>query len=372
MDKITLVFIVSTLGRTGPTRQLYNIIKYLNPDLFDSHIVTLSSEPADTLIDIFSNINVDLHSLHLSRFKGIFFCRRRLSNLLRLIQPDIIHTHGVRADLYSAGANRYRARFTTQRNLPKDDYPYLFGAIVGSIIAWVHIRALKRIPYVIVPSSYIAKSNLLHGIITNVIHNGVDLSDYSPPSNDQLRIRTRKLLEIPEFDRIFVYSGPLIKRKNPDLVIRAFRDILEHMSAYLILLGDGPMLAHCRQLADRSPRIIFKGQVNNVSSYLGVADVFVSASYSEGMPNAVLEALASGLPVVLSDIPSHREILKRLPNSGLLFKSGDIDHLRHVIQFQNIAKPVRAPESSLIEAKFDAKSMSESYQNKYIQALQLS
>ena len=57
----------------------------------------------------------------------------------------------------------------------------------------------------------------------------------------------------------------------------------------------------------------------DVLPYLQAVDYFISASSDEGLPNSVLEALATGLPVLLSDIPSHREILERTHNSGVFF-----------------------------------------------------
>jgi len=88
---------------------------------------------------------------------------------------------------------------------------------------------------------------------------------------------------------------------------------------YLIILGSGHQSAALRHLANHHPSILFRDSVPDVLPYLQAADYFISASSDEGLPNSVLEALASGLPVLLSDIPSHREILERTHNAGVLF-----------------------------------------------------
>ena len=92
----------------------------------------------------------------------------------------------------------------------------------------------------------------------------------------------------------------------------------------LCLLGDGPLLlSACRQLAGNQQNIFLPGLVHNVADYLRAADLFVSASHAEGMPNAVLEALAASLPVILSDIPAHREVLENCSEAGWLFAPSD-------------------------------------------------
>ena len=68
-----------------------------------------------------------------------------------------------------------------------------------------------------------------------------------------------------------------------------------------------------------SANTIFTGQVVNVADYLVNSDFFVSASFSEGMPNAALEALRCGLPCFLSKIPSHEELRDIVPKSAVLF-----------------------------------------------------
>ncbi|MGA9960634.1 MAG: glycosyltransferase family 4 protein, partial [Acidobacteriaceae bacterium] len=69
------------------------------------------------------------------------------------------------------------------------------------------------------------------------------------------------------------------------------------------------------------------GRVDNVQEYLCASDYFLSASIAEGLPNSVLEAMAVGLPCVLSDIPPHREIHDLDPGSSLLFKVRDSDDM---------------------------------------------
>ena len=63
-----------------------------------------------------------------------------------------------------------------------------------------------------------------------------------------------------------------------------------------------------------------------------MSDVFVSSSESEGLPNGVLEALASGIPVMLSNIPQHLEILEEVNNVGNTYSLGEIEELTRLME----------------------------------------
>jgi glycosyltransferase involved in cell wall biosynthesis len=109
------------------------------------------------------------------------------------------------------------------------------------------------------------------------------------------------------------------------------------------------------------------GFVENVEDYLGAADVFVSASLTEGCPNAVMEAMACGLPVVLSDIPPHREILAFNERAGQAFPVKDAAALSRILSERagtGCSEPSEAA-LSIIENHLNARKMSLKYQELY-------
>ncbi|WP_161605708.1 glycosyltransferase [Natrinema pallidum] len=129
-------------------------------------------------------------------------------------------------------------------------------------------------------------------------------------------------MEIPESAIVFLSVGSLIPRKNPLDVIEGFQ-ATDIEDGVLLMLGDGPLQAECESLAADDDRVRIEGWVDNVSEYLGASDYFVLASSSEGFPNTVMEALAVGLPVVLSDIQPHQEILQHDADAGIEFELRD-------------------------------------------------
>ena len=137
----------------------------------------------------------------------------------------------------------------------------------------------------------------------------------------------------------------------------------------MCLLGDGSLLSACRRLAGARKNILLPGLVRNVADYFRAADIFVSASQAEGMPNAVLEALAASLPVILSDIPAHREVLGNCPEAGWLFAPSDPTALGKCLGQAVSDVPTRQAALQLAEQDFSAQSMSNAYQQLYESAL---
>jgi glycosyltransferase involved in cell wall biosynthesis len=120
----------------------------------------------------------------------------------------------------------------------------------------------------------------------------------------------------------------LVPEKRINDVIAAARNLGSRCD--LIIAGTGPELDRLRKVAGDLPHVRFLGHVRppRLWSLVASATVCVAASELEGLPLAMLEALALGTPVVASDIPSHREIVGPDFARGLLFPTGDVAHLR--------------------------------------------
>jgi glycosyltransferase involved in cell wall biosynthesis len=108
-------------------------------------------------------------------------------------------------------------------------------------------------------------------------------------------------------------------QKNVWNTLDALERVVRAAPVRALVCGEGELHAQARsRLRERGleDRIVLPGFVDDVWSWMKRARVFVSASWFEGMPNAVMEAMACGCPLVLSDIPMHREIVDE---SGALF-----------------------------------------------------
>jgi glycosyltransferase involved in cell wall biosynthesis len=365
---MTVQYIVSTLSATGPTQQLLNIVTNLDKGRWSPHIVTLSPEPSNSYLKQFSNDNITVTSLDLSRFWGFVLGPSRLQSVTQKIDPAIIHTQGIRADSLAARYLDEYPHITTLRNFPPEDYIPRYGKVLGHLMVWQQFRAARLADQAIACSRTIQDKYSKRGIATDAISNGVDASAYQPPTPEDRR-KIRNELNIKPDQTVVISVGGLIERKDPVTVIDGFKHSEVSANGRLLLLGDGPLIDQCRSVATEPVEIV--GHVTDVERYLKAADVFVSASHSEGLPNAVMEALATGNAVVLSDIGPHREILNVDSTAGDLFETSNVTSLSQTLDdVADTTDRRRGAARKIIETEFNAKTMAKRYQSMYEKIVQ--
>lgn len=149
------------------------------------------------------------------------------------------------------------------------------------------------------------------GLIRTIV-NGVDIRRFRPPSSCAERLALREKFGFREEDMIVLFVGMLIPRKGLDLLLEAWSEIsLRFSRAVLVVVGDRleGQSKHVRyrkrieELVASSTdpgRIVFVGKVSWVEQYMRIADLFVFPSEREGFGNVVVEAMASGLSVILT------------------------------------------------------------------------
>jgi len=125
--------------------------------------------------------------------------------------------------------------------------------------------------------------------------------------------------------------GSLIPRKGIDTVIKAIADISDSTGVYLTVVGDGVDRHRLQSLAKEEgveEKVQFVGEFDpdRVVEFYDFSDVFVLASYSEGRPNVLMEAMAAALPVIASEIDGVKELVTA-NETGLLFQPGDVNEL---------------------------------------------
>jgi len=351
-----ILYVVSSLSSSGPTNQLYNLISNLNKGCYTVTVITLSPEPNDSRWSDFELLGIDVQSLNLSRLAGLFLSKFKLRSLIKVIKPDLIHTQGIRADSLLASMTLLVPWVMTSRNFPSEDYPSKFGKLKGGLMEKQHFLAMRKCSNVVSCSESIRKQLASVGVQSLAIQNGV-----KNIKGDKSIVSFIDKLEKP----VFVTVGSLIPRKNVRYLLEAFEQAINKKQGSLLVIGDGPQR---KELESYSvDNVHYVGSVNNVQDYLAASDYFVSSSLSEGLPNTVLEALVAGLPVILSDIPSHAEIEKESKGSCVLFSLDNKDQLIEILADSESYFSDGANEDALRlgEDVFSAKSMSLKYQDLY-------
>ncbi|MCI9360547.1 MAG: glycosyltransferase family 4 protein [Hungatella sp.] len=365
--KIRVCFIVTACKKSGPIQQILNIIKNLKRDEFEPILFTIYPEADDGSSQLGKYLKYVKHYYIPISKAGIIFGRTKaIKAELDKIKPDLIYSLGVFPDYLISNLKNY-PHVITLRNYVWDDYPAKYGRVLGTIMAKLHLHAIKHTDKVVTCSqslSRIYKERL--GLDFDFIRNGVDLEQYEKPADGEKSTK-RKKLGLPDKAFIYTYSGQIIERKNQRFLLEVFSDNFKTNETYLLILGDGSDYQALKSEYGNAKNIDFRGNVDNVNEYLKACDAYVSTSISEGMPNGVLEAMATGLPVVLSDIEQHREVINADDKIGFVYKQGDKNDLA-----EKMKKLVNADYKEMSKhavdcayKSFDAKKMSERYQELY-------
>lgn len=230
----------------------------------------------------------------------------RLAKEIRSRQPHLVAAYrtkdvklGVAANWLAGGPPFVHAHHAPYRL--KDSRTYRFFWTRG-------VRAMA-VPSKTSREMLRANAAWLDGMTIRVIHNGVDTDQYRP--RPELRDKYRRELGIAADAFVLSYHGRIEPRKQVDLMIKAVAEAAKHVSAHAVVVGDGPQADEVRRLAaELSAPATFTGFRDDVPMLLSAADAAAHLSTSEGLPLSVLEAMASGLPVIASNATSHAEQIR--------------------------------------------------------------
>jgi glycosyltransferase involved in cell wall biosynthesis len=164
-----------------------------------------------------------------------------------------------------------------------------------------------------------------------IITRGVDTNAFRPTDkNDNLK----ESLGIEKNDRIILYVGRLDPIKGVNNLILSAKDLLNiYKDIKFIIVGDGSLRSELESLAKPFlGKIIFTGYRDNIAELMNIADIFVLPSLSEGAANVVLEASASGLPVVATKVGQIPKIVLDA-KTGLLIEPKDILSLKNSLRY---------------------------------------
>jgi sugar transferase (PEP-CTERM/EpsH1 system associated) len=258
--------------------------------------------------------DVEVIPLHRSKI-GVWHMRRELFALCRQLRPAIVHsrnTSGLDAILPSLLAG--------VPNRVHGEHGWDVGDLRGTSRRSILLRRLHS-PFV---SRYVTVSRDLSIYLQRnvgirkkrIVHicNGVDTDRFHP--GDRLRTSLPPDFQDPSLFLIGTV-GRLQPVKDQQTLLRAFATACNarvegHERLRLVVVGDGPLMNDLRNLARSlgiERRTWFAGAIGNVSQVLGALDLFVLTSLNEGISNTILEALASGVPVIASDVGGNPELI---------------------------------------------------------------
>jgi glycosyltransferase involved in cell wall biosynthesis len=212
---------------------------------------------------------------------------------------------------------------------------------------------------------YLVEVEKLPASRVHLIYNGVDASRYHPASAEE-RSAARTLLGLPDAGLVIMAVGSLKPLKAIDVLIRAAAPVLRAgPDCHLVLVGDGPDRDELVALATAEgirERVVFAGLRNDVDVVLRAADVLALSSRTEALPTVVLEAMATGLPVVATQVGGVPELVDAGRNA-LLVPPNDVealaDAIKRLADSPDTRRTMGALSRTIVESRFRLERMCE-------------
>jgi glycosyltransferase involved in cell wall biosynthesis len=314
--KPRILQIIPTLDQAGAEKQMSLLVRGLPREEFDLHVCALSRGGPLLAGLVEAQIPVTVIG---KRWRLDPWGLWRLTNYVTRLRPQLIHTWMLAANAYGYAAAKAAGNdclIASQRCV--DPWKGWGQLAVDRHIA----RHCRR---VVVNSPAVREFYVRHGLPEEkirVIANGVPAAELTHTTRRQLLA----VLGLPPGSRLVGLVGRLWPQKRVKDAIWA-ADLLKVIrdDVHLLVLGDGPHRDRLRKFRDQTrirDKVHFLGHRGDVPCILPHLDVLWSTSGYEGQSNAVLEAMAAGVPVVATDIPGTRDLV--LPEStGYLVPVGD-------------------------------------------------
>ena len=337
--RVRVLHVITDLSTGGSQMALWTLLSRIDRDRFDPFVVCLKNGNTP-LAEKIRSLYVPVVDLELSS-------PRRISRLLRLYRfihdarPAIVHAwlfHAVFASRLIARMTGVPIVISARRNInlgsPLREKLNRWTAGLDDRVIAVS-EAARRIE---IGRTGVSAEKVI------VIPNGVEVR-HRIRSCESGRSGFRSRFGFPSESRVIATAGRLHPSKGIDDFLRAAAIVSRrHPEARFIIAGDGPERAALEQLSIElglAPTTLFLGNLRNIDLcvLLTGIDIFALASREEGMPNAVLEAMATALPVVATAIGGTPEIIEH-DVSGLLIPPGDVGALAASIEalLENPAK----------------------------------
>ncbi|MFL0194646.1 glycosyltransferase [Clostridium sp. WILCCON 0269] len=358
MIKVAVILPSFNIG--GTENMVAQLATYVDKSKFRMHIISLNGYMDTSVQSMVEESGVD-----------VTYCDRIQKNDIKVwikvyrslskFKPDIIHSN-MYPFLYTVPyllTHKVKLLHTIH-NKPVNEFKDVYKKVIRILY-----KMDKAIPVAISHTVEKEMRELYSLRKIERVYNPVDLKRFDCDRT----INTSDEIEL-------ITVGRLMKQKNQALLFKAFTDARQRISNIkLSILGDGELKNELVALAKKLNilnHITFYGNVSNVEWYLAKADVFVLSSDYEGLPLSILEAMASGLPIVATDVGGVADVVT--DNGFLINKGNQVELANKIVELaQSTGKRYLLGRKSKINSKqFDSHIFAKQYEVLYEKYLEKS
>lgn len=326
-DNASILFLINSLAYGGAETQLVRVATRLKQRGWDVKVVTLI--PPTAYVDELEHEGITVTTLGMRRKIPDPRAILRLARWVRLWKPDIVHSYMVHANILAR---------VTRLLAP-------VPVLISSAQSISEGGRLREILYRLTDSlcdvtTHVCRAGAERYVKTGIvpahkmrhIPNGIDTDLFRP--DEGIRARRRCELSVNEAF-VWLAVGRFEPPKDyPNLLTACAHVVRSHPHSLLLLAGDGPLRGEMEEMARSlgiQHRVRFLGIRRDVPQLMNAADAYVMSSSREGLPNVLLEAHATGLPVVATDVGGNPEIVLD-GKSGFVVPPRNSDALAEAMQ----------------------------------------
>lgn len=365
--KVKVLYIITGLTIGGAEILLLNLIKSINRDIFDCSVLYLKNK--SELNEEFSKIDVKIYN----NAKYSFFNPCKYYEIYKIIKGnniDILHTHLVHSNLIGriigslAGAKCIINSEHNTSNWQKKNFLLInFYKYTLKYVDIIHCIS-NSVKYKV--------NEFIGGEKLKVIYNGIDIEDFQ--SKEQKELKDRLLLQ--QSYPIIGCVSRLDRRKGIEYLIKAVKILKEdYVNIKLLLVGDGPERERLSRLViefDLTKQVIFTGKIAEVQKYLQLFDLFILPSLQEGLSIAIIEAMASGVPVIASEVDGIPEVITN-NSDGILIPPENESEIayaaKRILEDRNLMNKLVNNAYTKVRNRFDIKKVAIKFQELYLESI---
>ncbi len=371
MKRIKVLFVIDLVGGGGAQKVVTNILKIINKKRFKPELALFTNKREFTYKP---QTNIKCYNLNVTRTRYSIF---PLVRLIKKTKPSIIFSTLSRIDSTVNLALKI-SRINSILILRSSNFLSTYlkeNPFFTSLLS----RCSYKNCDVIVASTYeMAKdmeSNLnLHPKKIKVIHNPIDLETIKKMSRESLNNKLFKE-KCSENNPLIIAMGRLAKQKGFQYLLKAFKIVRNEFPSKLVILGKGEKKKNLVDLVKNlgiSKDVVFLGFQSNPYKFIANSDLFVLSSLWEGFPNALVEAMACGTPVVSTNCSSGPKEIITTGVNGLLVPPENSEELAkailEVLTNKKLSEKIVEAGSKKVN-EFDVKKIVPEYENLFINVL---
>jgi glycosyltransferase involved in cell wall biosynthesis len=319
--------LISTGGLYGAERALLELASYLEDQGWGSHVVALEGQGATRLVDRARALGLAAEAFVPTGRLGLWPMMQRLRQLLGKYPRAIVHSHGYKPDILLSvlGTSRHLPCLATCHN-------WISETRKMQLLEALDKRVLRGFDHVVAVSGRVSEELTSSGVSAqkvSLIKNGIS----APTVADGARQAIREEFGLSTRSKVVAQIGRLARSKRTDLLLAAVSSLPADIDVHVLLVGEGDQAQSLAELVKSQRlerRVHFCGYRSDIAQILVAADLLALTSEKEGLPIAILEAMAMRCPIVSTSVGEIPQVLSD-PQDAWLVPPNDLSALTAAI-----------------------------------------